>query len=141
MTTARLIIAVVSTLVVEAAYYVIWRWVLPEFDIQVPLWVLVAVMVFWAVFAVADFIFVTHILRRQTLVGLPTMEGSKGKAKSPLNPEGQVMIKGELWGAKSIEGDINIGEVVTVVGQDGLQLVVRRAGTGNFRMANGSSIR
>jgi len=141
MTTARLIIAVVSTLVVEAAFYVIWRWVLPEFDIQVPLWVLVAVMVFWAVFAVADFIFVTHILRRQTLVGLPTMEGSKGKARSPLHPEGQVMIKGELWGAKSIEGDINIGEVVTVVGQDGLQLVVRRAGTGNFRMANGSSIR
>jgi len=141
MTTARLIIAVVSTLVVEFAFYVIWRWVLPEFDIQVPFWVLMAVMIFWAVFAVADFIFVTHILRRQTLVGLPTMEGSKGKAKSPLNPEGQVMIKGELWGAKSIEGDINIGEVVTVVGQDGLQLVVRRAGTGNFRMANGSSIR
>jgi membrane-bound serine protease (ClpP class) len=141
MTTARLIIAVVSTLVVEFAFYVIWRWVLPEFDIQVPLGVLIGVMIFWAVFAVADFIFVTHILRRQTLVGLPTMEGSKGKAKSPLNPEGQVMIKGELWGAKSIEGDINIGEVVTVVGQDGLQLVVRRAGTGNFRMANGSSIR
>ncbi|MQY72594.1 MAG: hypothetical protein GH142_02830 [Dehalococcoidia bacterium] len=64
-----------------------------------------------------------------------------GRVKSPLNPEGQVMIKGELWGAKSIEGDINIGEVVTVVGQDGLRLVVRRAGTGNLRMANGSSIR
>jgi len=141
MTTARLIIAVVSTLVVEAAFYVIWRWVLPEFDIQVPFWVLIAVMIFWAVFAVADFIFVTHILRRQTLVGLPTMEGSKGRVRSPLHPEGQVMIKGELWGAKSIEGDINIGEVVMVVGQDGLQLVVRRAGTGNFRMANGSSIR
>ena len=141
MTTARLIIAIVSTIVVEFAFYVIWRWVLPEFDIQVPFWVLIAVMTFWAVFAVADFIFVTHILRRQTLVGLPTMEGSKGKVKSPLHPEGQVMIKGELWGAKSIDGDINIGEVVTVVGQDGLQLVVRRAGTGNLRMANGSSIR
>jgi len=141
MTTARLILAIVSTLAVEFAFYVIWRWVLPEFDIQVPFWVLMAVMTFWAVFAVADFIFVTHILRRQTIVGLPTMEGSKGKVRSPLSPEGQVMIKGELWGAKSIEGDINIGEVVTVVGQDGLQLVVRRAGTSNFRMANGSSIR
>ena len=141
MTTARLIIAIVSTIAVEFAFYVIWRWVLPEFDIQVPFWVLIAVMTFWAVFAVADFIFVTHILRRQTMVGLPHMEGSKGKVRSPLHPEGQVMIKGELWGAKSIDGDINIGEVVTVVGQDGLQLVVRRAGTGNFRMANGSSIR
>ena len=141
MTTARLILAIVSTLTVEAAYYVIWRWVLPELDIQVPLWVLIAVMVFWAVFAVADFIFVTHILRRQTLVGLPTMVGSKGKARSPLHPEGQVMIKGELWGAKSIDGDIDIGEVVMVVGQDSLQLIVRRAGTHNLRTSGNTPTR
>ena len=141
MTTARLILAVVSTLAVEFAFYAVWRWVLPEFDIQVPLWVLIAVMAFWAVFAVADFIFVTHILRRQTLVGLPTMEGSKGKARSPLSPEGQVMIKGELWGAKSIDGNIDVGEAVAVVGQDGLQLIVRRAGTGNLRTSGNTPTR
>ena len=141
MTTARLIIAVVSTLVVEFAFYVIWRWVLPEFDIQVPLGVLIGVMIFWAVFAVVDFLFVTRILRRQALVGLPTMVGMRGKVRSPLHPEGQVMIKGELWGAKSMDGDIDTGEVVTVVGQDSLQLVVRRAGTGKLRMSNDSSIR
>ena len=141
MTTARLIIAVVSTLAVEAAFYAVWRWVLPEFDIQVPLWVLIAVMAFWAVFAVVDFIFVTHILRRQTVVGLPTMAGSRGKVRSPLNPEGQVMIKGELWGAKSIDGNIDVGEAVTVVGQDGLQLIVRRAGAGNLRMSGNTSTR
>ena len=141
MTTARLIIAVVSTLVVEFAFYVIWRWVLPEFDIQVPLGVLIGVMIFWAVFAVVDFLFVTRILRRQALVGLPTMVGMRGKVRSPLSPEGHVMIKGELWGAKSIDGDIDTGEVVTVVGQDSLQLVVRRAGTGKLRMSNDSSIR
>ena len=87
MTKARLVLAIVSTLAVEAAFYVIWRWVLPEFDIQMPLWTLIAVMVFWAVFAVVDFIFVTHIIRRQTVVGLPTMVGSKGKARRPRNPE------------------------------------------------------
>lgn len=141
MTTARLIIAVVSTLVVEFAFYVIWRWVLPEFDIQVPLGVLIGVMIFWAVFAVVDFLFVTRILRRQALVGLPTMVGMRGKVRSPLSPEGQVMIKGELWGAKSMDGDIDTGEVVMVVGQDSLQLVVRRAGTGKLRMSNDSSIR
>ncbi len=131
MTTARLILAIVSTLAVEAAFYVIWRWVLPEFDILLPLWVLIAVMVFWAVFAVVDFIFVTYVLRRQAVVGLPTMVGTKGKARSLLSPEGQVMIKGELWGAKSIDGNIAVGEAVTVVGQDGLQLIVRRAGAGS----------
>jgi membrane-bound serine protease (ClpP class) len=129
MTTARLIIAIVSTLVEEFAFYAIWRWLLPEFDIYLPLWVLVAVMVFWAAFAIVSFIVVTRVLRRQTVVGLPTMVGSKGKARSPLSPEGQVMIKGELWGAKSVDGDIDTGEMVTVVGQDSLQLIVRRVGT------------
>ena len=58
MTTARLIIAVVSTLVEEFALYAIWRWALPELDIYVPMWVLVAVMIAWAVFAIISFIFV-----------------------------------------------------------------------------------
>ncbi|HEY50280.1 MAG TPA: hypothetical protein G4O20_00515 [Dehalococcoidia bacterium] len=141
MTTARLIIAIVSTMAVEFAFYAIWRWMLPEFNIQVPLWALVALMVFWAVFAVVDFIFVTRILRRQTVVGLPTMAGMRGKVRSPLNPEGQVMIKGELWGAKSIDGDIDVGEMVVVAGQDGLQLIVRRAGAGNLRATDKNSTR
>jgi len=123
---------------VEFAFYAIWRWVLPEFDIQIPLWGLIAVMTFWAAFAVVDFIFITRILRRQALVGLPAMVGSRGRVRSPLSPEGQVMIKGELWGAKSIDGNIDIGEMVAVVGQDGLQLIVRRAGTSNLK-APGSS--
>ena len=139
MNTARFIIAVVSTLAVEAALYAVWRWVLPEFDIQVPMWVLIAVMTFWAVFSVVDFVFVTHILRRKAIIGLPDMVGMWGKARSPLHPEGHVMIKGELWGAESIDGDIDTGEMVVVVGQDSLQLVVRRAGTGSLRAPRSGS--
>ncbi len=131
MTTARFIIAVVSTLVEEFALYAIWRWALPELDIYVPKWLLVVVMIAWAVFAVVSFIFVTRVLRQRATVGLPTMVGTKGKAISPLKPEGQVMIKGERWGAKSIDSYIDIGEAVTVVGQDGLHLIVRRTGAGN----------
>jgi membrane-bound ClpP family serine protease len=51
------------------------------------------------------------------------------------------MIKGERWGAKSIDGDVDIGGAVTVVGQDGLQLIVRRAGTGNLRAPGNSATR
>jgi len=36
MTVARLIIAIVSTLAVEVAFFTIWRWVLPEWDIIIP---------------------------------------------------------------------------------------------------------
>jgi len=127
MTTARLILAIVSTSAVEAALFTIWRWVLPEWGIEISLTVLIAVMAAWAIFAVVDFWFVTRILKRQAVVGLPTMIGSKGKVASPLAPEGQVIIKGELWGAESIDRNIGIGEKIMVVEQDGLKLIVRKA--------------
>jgi membrane-bound serine protease (ClpP class) len=129
MTIARLIIAIVSTLAVEAAFFTIWRWVLPEWDIQIPLAGLIAVMVGWAIFAVVDFWLVTRVLKRQVLIGLPTMIGSKGKAVTRLAPEGQIRIKGELWGAEAIDSHVNSGEPVMVVGQDGLKLIVRKSGT------------
>ena len=126
MTAARLILAMLSTAATEAALYAIWRWVLPEFGIKIPLGVLIVVMTAWAAFAVFDFWFVTRIMKRQALVGLPTMIGSKGKVARPLAPEGQIIVKGEIWSAESIDGNIDSGEVVTVVGQDGLKLIVRR---------------
>ncbi|HEY83425.1 MAG TPA: hypothetical protein G4O01_09120 [Dehalococcoidia bacterium] len=127
MTAARLILAIVSTSAVEAALYVIWRWVLPEWGIELPLAVLIGVMVAWAVFAVVDFWLVSRILKKQVVVGLSTMIGSRGKVINPLAPEGQVIIRGELWGAEAIDGSIDRGEEVMVVGQDGLKLLVRRA--------------
>jgi len=126
MFTARLIIAVVSNILEEVAIVVIWRWLLPEFGIRLSFSVLIGVMIAWAIFSVTLFIFTTRTLRRQTLVGLPTMIGSKGRVASPLAPDGLVRIKSELWGAISPEGDIDKGEEVDVVGEDGLKLIVRR---------------
>jgi len=126
MFTARLIIAIVSNILEEVAIVVIWRWLLPEFGIRLSFSVLIGVMIAWAIFSVTLFIFTTRTLRRQTLVGLPTMIGSKGRVASPLAPDGLVRIKSELWGAISPEGDIDKGEEVDVVGEDGLKLIVRR---------------
>ena len=133
MTTARLILAIVSTLAVEAALFTIWRWVLPEWGIEIPLAALIAVMVAYAIFAVVDFWFVTLILRRQAVIGLSSMIGSKGKVTSPLDPEGLVTIRGELWGAESIDRNIGSGERIMVVGQDGLKLIVRKVGNNTLK--------
>ena len=127
MTTARLILAIVSTFLEEVAIVVIWRWGLPELGIHLPLSVLVGIMVAWAIFSVVNFVIVTRVLRKQTVIGLPTMTGSKGKVASPLAPEGLVRIKSELWSATSVEGDIDEGEEVSVVGEDGLKLLVRKS--------------
>ena len=129
LTTARLILAIVSTSVEEVAIVAIWRWLLPEFGIELSLSVLIGVMAAWAAFSVSLFVFTTRTLKRQIVVGLPTMIGSKGKVASPLAPEGLVRIKGELWGATSGEGNVGTGEEIEVVEEDGLKLVVRRIGT------------
>jgi membrane-bound ClpP family serine protease len=126
MTVARLILAVVSTSLEEGAIYAIWRWLLPEFDIELSLPVLIGVMVAWAAFCVTLFLFTTRTLKRQKMVGLPTMIGSRGKVASLLAPEGLVRIRGELWGATSAKGNLNTGEEVEVVGENGLKLVVRK---------------
>lgn len=132
MMTARLILAIVSTSLEEVALVVIWRWGLPQLDIVLPLYVLITVMVAWVAFAVTTFWIVTRTLRRKETVGLPTMVESKGKVVSQLAPEGQVIIKGELWGAKSTDSNIESGEGIVVVAQDGLKLTVRRAGIGDL---------
>jgi membrane-bound ClpP family serine protease len=126
LTKARLVLAILSTSFEEVAIWVIWRWLLPEFDIYLPFPVLIAVMVAWAAFSAWLFMFTTRTLRKQVLVGLPSMVGTRGVVASRLSPEGMVKIRGELWGAESAEGDIDAGEEVMVVGEDGLKLYVRR---------------
>ncbi len=126
--TPRLVLAIISTLLEEGAIFVIWRWALPRFGIELSLYVLIIIMVGWLVYAVVTFIVVTRALGKKAVIGLQTMIGSRGKVARPLAPEGMVRIKGELWGATSEEGEIDIGEEVIVVGEDGLKLVVRKGG-------------
>jgi membrane-bound ClpP family serine protease len=123
--TARLILAIVSIMLEEAAIVVIVLWGLPQLDIHIPLAGLIAVMVAWGAFAVITYRMGSRALKKKPVVGLPTMIGSRGKVVSPLAPEGFIRIKGELWEATSAGGNIDTGEEVTVVGQDGLKLVCK----------------
>ena len=123
--TARLIYAIVSILMEEAAIVVIALWGLPQIDIKIPLGVLIAVMVVFAVFSVLLYQAGSRALRKKP-VALSVMIGSKGKVASSLNPVGFIKIKDELWEAESLGGKIGVGKEVMVIGQDGLKLVVRR---------------
>jgi membrane-bound serine protease (ClpP class) len=120
--------AIVSTSLEEAAIWVIWRWLLPEFNIDLPVAAIIGIMIAWAAFSIWLFIFTTRVLKKQAEVGLPSMVGAAGRVASRLSPEGLVRIRGELWGATSNEGDIETGEEVVVVGERGLKLLVKKAG-------------
>ena len=127
LTRARLLLAVITTTLEEIAIYAIWRWVLPGFDINLPVGALIGMMVAWGIFSVSLFVLTSNILKKQIPAGLPSMVGTRGKVTGALSPEGMVRIKGELWAAKSKTGTIKVGEEVEVVGEDGLKLVVLRA--------------
>ena len=120
----RLIIAVVSTVLEEAALAAGVLWGLPKLGIHIPLWVLIIVMLAWGAYAVITYRMGSRALRRKPVGGLTVMLGSEGEVVSPLAPEGLVRIKGELWRAKSASGRMDTGEEVTVVGQDRLKLIV-----------------
>ena len=77
----------------------------------------------------------TLALKRKPVVGLPAMIGCRGKVISPLAPDGVVKIKNELWEAKSGGRKINPGVEVTVLGQDGLRLIVRKSSADELECA------
>jgi membrane-bound serine protease (ClpP class) len=128
---ARLIFAIVSTLLEEVALVVIVLWALPEIGVHLPLPGLIALMVAWGAYSVFSFQITGRALRRKQVVGLPDMVGSKGEVVSALAPEGLVRIRGELWVAKSAGGEMKPGEQVIVAGQDSLKLVVRESNITN----------
>ena len=126
MMTARLIIAIVTTLIEEAAIAAVGLWLLPKVDVHLPLAVLIIIMLAWAGFAVFSYRMGTRALRRKPEGGLADMLGMRGEVVRRLDPEGMIRIKGELWKAKSAGRKIESGVIVVVVGQKGLKLIVER---------------
>jgi len=130
--TARLIYAIVSILLEEAAIVAVVLVGLPQLGIEVPVGALIAVMVAFAVFSVLLYRAGSQALRRKP-VALSVMVGSKGKVVSPLAPIGFIKIKDELWEAESVGSKISIGKEVMVVEQDGLKLTVRLHDIGKLK--------
>lgn len=120
----RFVIAVVSTTLEEVVMAVGVLWGLPKLDIHIPLWILIIMMIAWATYAVVTYQMGSRALKRKPVHGSVALLGNKGKAISPLTPEGMIKVNGELWRAKSTSGNIFTGEEITVVGQDRLTLIV-----------------
>ena len=117
---ARLVWAIISTSLEEAALVLIVLWGLPRLEIRIPLLGLIALMVAWGAYSIMTYRRGSQALKKKLVEGVVV---------SPIVPEGLVRIKGELWQAKSASGKIETGEEVTVVGQDGLKLIVRTGST------------
>jgi membrane protein implicated in regulation of membrane protease activity len=73
------------------------------------------------IFEVAELAFWRRFLRRYRLRSGPeTMVGDTALVEEPLDPEGTVRYRGEIWRARIREGSARPGERVRIAAVDGL---------------------
>jgi membrane-bound serine protease (ClpP class) len=71
---------------------------------------------------------VWKVRRTRPQTGQEELVGQEGVVRQPLDPEGYVLVHGELWQARTDEPPLPVGEPVEVTGiEDGLVLEVRRS--------------
>ena len=64
--------------------------------------------------------------RKKPETGAEELLDMEGTAQTALNPEGRIFVHGELWAARSEDGEISEGAPVVVTGQKGLTLLVKK---------------
>jgi membrane-bound ClpP family serine protease len=98
--------------------------ILWKLGIELPPVVLAAIAVIMIVIS-----FVSYKILRPVLAGSESrsnsMVGLKGKVVKPLDPEGVVRVRGELWKATVADNHAKKGKRVEVIGLDGLRLLVK----------------
>ena len=95
-------------------------------DFQVSRWLVIGT---GAICAVFFFTVVTSIIRMRRMpayTGTQALIGASAIARSDLDPEGFVFIRGERWKAIAVGGPISSGDAVQVTSVEGLTLTVRR---------------
>jgi membrane-bound serine protease (ClpP class) len=96
---------------------------LPE--LRIDLWTLVPIVLVFAAFTLALVRLVVRAQLRQPATGMEGLVGVSGRATTDLDPEGWVIVQGELWRARA-EENLAKGDPVQVVSGDGLRLRVRK---------------
>lgn len=120
----RLIWAIISNIIEEAALLAIMLVGLPELDMELPLWLVILIMALWLVMSIFIYRIGSRALGKKKLVGLDDMVDTRGVAAGVIDPDGQVNIKGELWTARSVSGRIEDGEEIVVVRRNRMRLTV-----------------
>lgn len=113
-------------LVDEAAVLTLVLLALWFFKIKIPLSLaIVGALLF------GGFVFLIHkailpSLRRKGVTGSEGMIGLEGEVVEPLTPFGVIRVEGEYWKAKSVDGNIAVGEKVEILKLQKLTLEVKR---------------
>ena len=116
---------VLTLLLSEAVVLALVIFLLIYLDVKIPLAAMVALAVVIVAFLIIIHIKVIPVFHRNRISGHEGMLGMQGKVLQSLTPVGLVSVRGERWKAEAIDGHIETGMTIEVVGLEGLKLKVR----------------
>ena len=122
------IYSILTSLLWEVILAVVVLRVLPRFGVNIPLWALIVLMALLGAYSYITYWLAKRAMDKVPLISLETLISAKGRTTTRLKPRGYVRLGGELWRARA-ESDIGAGEEVTVVGVEGMTLLVRPCGS------------
>ncbi|MFC2065969.1 NfeD family protein [Chloroflexota bacterium] len=96
------------------------------FKVKLPLWAMISIGLVLGTFIFVRTWVVIPSLRRKKVTGAEGMIGIEGEVVESLTPKGVIKVSGEYWHAECLDGDIEAGGEVYIVGIDRLKLEVRR---------------
>ncbi len=126
MTRARLIVAIITTLLDDILILLLLFVGLPYFGVHLPLSLIIGIALLWVGFAVFLYLVGGKVLKKKPIPGFTDMVNTRGTVAHMLAPNGMVKIDGELWIAKSNGETIKKGERIIVIKQNNMELIVRR---------------
>jgi len=124
------IYSIITDLLEEVALVAAVLWLLPRFGINIPLWGLILIMA-----SLGAYEYTTYRLGKKALDKKPIISpdiGSKGRATTPLTPNGYIRVGNELWKATSIDSAVDANEEVVIVGVEGMTLLITSSGRALF---------
>ena len=110
----------------EVAALVLVLLVLSFFNIRIPLWVTIVIALLLGGFAFMVHKVIIPSFHKKQVTGSEGMIGLEGTVIEPLTPFGLIRIEGEYWKAKSVDGNIAVGEEVEILRLNKLTLEVKR---------------
>ena len=120
------IYSLISTIIEEIGIAALLLWILPMFGVQVPPWIVAAVLACFAVYSYIMYRVGHPTVLYGGVTGLDSMVGSAGTVETVQQQEIYVRVQGELWKASCPDGVLQVGDEVIVTAIDGLSLTVRK---------------
>ena len=117
----------------ETVLAILFFLVLPQFNIDPPIWLVVIIMLLYAIYNCITSVLVAKIIERRSIVGLEALINSRCQTVTDLNPDGYVKVGTELWRACSLSGNIGSGNEVEIKNVNGLTLIVEKYNTVKIR--------